>query len=534
MIRFPDFIRKYAYQRPDWRATYFEGRDYNWAQMNRRVHAIAWQLQKLGVKPGDRVAYLGLNSHWIVEMYVVPSMIGAISVPINHRLSIEEMVGVIGDSTPAILIVDRHFRDQAAELMAQCPTLQTLILADWGQPGDTLPDGTLHYDTLISDAPEVAEDAFDDCASRSDDTMILFYTSGTTGQPKGVMLSHSNFLVNATGSGHLYGYRQDDVLLLSGPLFHLGTGSRVFTALAYGTTMVVQPKFEVEDTLRMIEAQRITTMTMVPTMLNMVMNHPRFADFDFSSIRVLTYGASPMPVTLMERAIAAIPGITFCQGYGLTETSPVLSVLEPADHVPGNPMLDKLSTVGRPILYSDLRIVDVDDNPVPTGTPGEIVVRGPQVMNGYWNRPDETAHAMRGGFFHTGDAGVMDADGYLTIAGRTKEMIISGGENVYPIETENALSKHPAVAQAAVFGVPHTKWGEMVYAAVALHDGKTATEAELIAFCRERIAHYKAPRGMTIWQGPLPLSATNKLDKKTIKAHVLETQGAEYTKEAAK
>ncbi|WP_373029538.1 AMP-binding protein, partial [Sulfitobacter sp.] len=209
MIRYPDFIRKYAYQRPDWRATHFEGRDYSWAQMNRRVHAIAWQLEKLGVRPGDRVAYLGLNSHWIVEMYVVPSMIGAISVPINHRLSVEEMVGVIGDASPAILIFDRHFREQAADLLALCPSLHTLILADWDQPADDLPDGTLHYDTLIDEAPAVADDAFDDRASRSDDTMILFYTSGTTGQPKGVMLSHSNFLVNATGSGHLYGYRQD-------------------------------------------------------------------------------------------------------------------------------------------------------------------------------------------------------------------------------------------------------------------------------------------------------------------------------------
>ena len=503
MIGYPDYIRKYAFQRPDWRATHFEGRDHSWAQVNRRTHAMAWQLQKLGLKLGDRVAYLGLNSHWIVEMYVVPSMIGAISVPMNHRLSVEEMQGVIADSTPAILIVDRHFKEQANDLMAKCASLETLILADWDQPGPDLPEGTLHYDTLIEGAPKVAENAFDAVASRSDDTMILFYTSGTTGQPKGVMLSHSNFLVNATGSGHLYGYRQDDVLLLSGPLFHLGTGSRVFTALAYGTTMVVQPKFEVEETMRMIEDQKITTMTMVPTMLNMVMNHPRFSE--------------------LERAIKAIPGITFCQGYGLTETSPVLSVLVPGDHVPGNPMIDKLSTVGRPILYSDLRIVDADDNPVPAGTPGEIVVRGPQVMNGYWNRPEETATAMRGGFFHTGDAGVMDEDGYLTIAGRTKEMIISGGENVYPIETENALCKHPAVAQAAVIGVPHPKWGEMVYAVVALHTGKSATIEDLTAFCRDRIAHYKAPRGMSIWDGALPLSATNKIDKNAIKALVLQS-----------
>lgn len=529
MIRFPDFIRKHAFHRPDHCAMHFEGRDFTWAQMNRRCHAMAAQLVALGVEPGDRIAYLGLNSHWIVEMYLIPSMVGAISLPINHRLSLTEMAGVISDGTPRILIVDRHFKPEARDLMARCPSLETLILADWDMPDASLHADTMHYDTLIASAPDVPEDAFDHRASGSDDTMILFYTSGTTGEPKGVMLSHSNFLINASGSGHLYGYRSDDVLLLSGPLFHLGTGSRVFTAVTYGTTMVVQPKFEVEDTMRMIEAHKITTMTMVPTMLNMVMNHPRFAEFDFSSIRVLTYGASPMPLTLMQRALDAIPGITFCQGYGLTETSPVLSVLEPCDHVPGNPMIGKLSTVGRPVLYADLRIVDADDRPVPPGTPGEIVVRGPQVMNGYWNRPVETAHAMRGGFFHTGDAGVLDAEGYLTLVGRTKEMIISGGENVYPIETENALTQHPAVAQSAVIGLPHEKWGEAVHAVVALHPGQHVTTEALIAFCREQIAHYKAPRSVTFWDGPLPLSATNKIDKASIKAQILAQIPAKET-----
>ena len=264
MIRFPDFIRKHAFQRPDHCATHFEGRDVTWAQMNHRCHAMAAQLVALGVEPGDRVAYLGLNSHWIVEMYLIPSMIGAISLPINYRLSVAEMAGVIDDGTPKVLIVDRHFTAQASALMARDSTLQTLILADWDMPDARLPAGTLHYDTLIADAPQVDDTTFDTRASASDDTMILFYTSGTTGEPKGVMLSHSNFLINASGSGHLYGYRSDDVLLLSGPLFHLGTGSRVFTAVTYGTTMVVQPRFEVEDTMRMIEAHKITTMTMVP------------------------------------------------------------------------------------------------------------------------------------------------------------------------------------------------------------------------------------------------------------------------------
>ena len=520
MNRFPDLIRKYAFLHPEKKATHFEGRDFTYAQFRDRIQSMGQVLVERGVRPGDRVAYLGQNSHWLVEMYFAPCVVGAMLVPVNYRLSEEEMIGVIADCTPEVLVVDRHFVPRAAALMARCPSLKHLIFADWESDAPGLPAGTPGYDALIAKTGPVADDAFDDRASHSNDTMILFYTSGTTGQPKGVMLSHANLLTNATGSGHLYGYVETDVLLLSGPLFHLGTGSRVYTAIAYGTTMVIQPRFEVEDTMRIIEEQRITTMTLVPTMLRMIMDHPRFSEFDFSSIRCLTYGAAPMPVALMERTIAAVPGVVFCQGYGMTETSPVLTVLTPADHAPGNPMIGKLGSVGRPVIYADLRIVDENDIPVPRGQPGQVIVRGPQVMNGYWNRPEETAEAMRGGFYHTGDAGFLDEDGYLTLVGRTKEMIISGGENVYPIETENALTKHPAVAQAAVIGMPHEKWGEMVFAVVALHEGRTVSEAELIAFCRERIADYKAPRGVRVWDGALPLSATNKIDKTAIKAHL--------------
>jgi acyl-CoA synthetase (AMP-forming)/AMP-acid ligase II len=522
MMRFPDYIRKHAFHTPEKRATHFEGRSFTWAEFSTRIHKMGKAMIDLGVRPGDRVATLGNNSHWLVEMYYVPCAIGALSVPLNYRLSEQEMVDVIADCTPEVLVVDRHHAARAAILQARCPSIRHLIYADWDAPTVEMPEGTQFYEQLIAESDPVADEAFDDIATGGDETMIIFYTSGTTGVPKGVMLSHTNLTMNATGSGHLYGYRTDDILLLSGPLFHLGTGSRVYTAVAYGTTMVVQSRFEVEETMRMIEAQRITTMTLVPTMLSMIMNHPDFDKFDFSSIRVLTYGAAPMPLPLMERAIAAIPGVTFCQGYGMTETSPVLSVLIPADHVPGNPMISKLSSVGKPILYCDLRIMDENERPLPAGQPGEIMVRGPQVMNGYWNRPEDTRQALRSGFYHTGDAGYLDEDGYLFLSGRTKEMIISGGENVYPIETENCLCKHPAVAQAAVLGMPHEKWGEAVHAVVAFHTGKSATPEELITHCREWIAHYKAPRGITIWDGPLPLSPTNKIDKTKLKTKILK------------
>lgn len=523
MIRFPDYIRKHAFQRPQARALHFEGRDFTWADFSDRLHRMARVLRDLGVEPGDRVAYLGHNSHWLVELYFAPCAIGGVFVPLNFRLAEEELVAVLADCTPEILVVDRHHAEQGARLTRLCPTLRHLVIADWNDTGT--PDSALHLDSLIAEGTRPADDAFDETASASDETMVLFYTSGTTGQPKGVMLSHQNFMVNAMGTGSAMNFGPADSILLSGPLFHLGTGSRIYTSVIYGMAMVVQARFEVVETARMIAAQKITTTTLVPTMLRMLLDHPDFPKFDFSSLRLLTYGAAPMPQALLENAIGEIPGLTFCQSYGMTEASPVLSMLPPEDHKPGNPMIGKLGSVGTPLPHCDIRIVGEDGQFLPATQRGEIIVRGPQIMRGYWNRAEETAQAMRGGFYYTGDAGYLDRDGYLFLVGRTKEMIISGGENVYPIETENCLSKHPAVAQAAVIGLPHKKWGETVHAVVALREGQSAGADELIAFCRERIAHFKAPRSVTFWSEALPLSATNKIDKAAIRAAIMARHG---------
>ncbi len=524
MIRLPDLVRKYAFKTPDKPATIFEGRSHSWSEFSARMHKMAKSLKGLGVAPGDRVAFLGVNSHWMVEIYLAPSMIGAIGAPVNYRLSEDEMVVLLDDCAPQVLIVDRHFQARAAALMERCASLKTLIFADWADHDGALPGGALHYEDLIAQAGDVPVDAFDDIASKSDDTMIIFYTSGTTGVPKGVMLSHSNMLANATGTGPLYKYQNDDVLLLSGPLFHMGTGSRVFTSLIYGTTKVIQPKFEVEETMKLIEAQKVTTMTTVPTMLRMILDHPTFESFDFSSLRCLTYGSAPMPLGLMQQCLEKIPGVIFCQGYGMTEAAPNLCILRPEDHMPTNGAYPKLSSIGRPIHTTDLRIVDEQDNPVQQGETGQLIARGPQIMNGYWNRPAETAEAMKGGYYHTGDAGYQDEDGYVFLAGRIKEMIISGGENVYPIETENCLSKHPDVSTVAVVGVPHDKWGEMVVATVTLHPGAAATAEDLIMYCKDKIAGYKVPKKVMIWDGSLPLNHTSKIDKMRIKALLSEAR----------
>ncbi|MEM9814105.1 MAG: AMP-binding protein, partial [Pseudomonadota bacterium] len=451
----------------------------------------------------DRVAYLGLNSHWLTEIYFAPSLIGALAVPLNHRLAPAELEVILDDCAPKALICDRHFASVAETLGAK---VETLISADWDPA-----DGLAQYEDLLADAAPPPGRS----GSADQDSMILFYTSGTTGRPKGVMLSHTNMLTNAAGTSAAYGYTPEDTLLLSGPLFHLATGSRVFSAALYGIPMVIQPKFDVETLMSLIDTHGVTTTTLVPTMFQMMLDHPRFAEFDLSSLKKLSYGGSPMPVGLMERLLRAFPGVTFGQGYGMTEVSPVMSVLPPADHRPQDGGYPKLSTVGRPMPYCDVRIVAPNRAPVSPGETGEIVVRGPNVMNGYWNRPEETDAALREGFYHTGDAGWMDADGYLHLAGRTKEMIITGGENVYPIETENCLSLHEAVASAAVLGVPDERWGERVVAAVTL---KSAVSPEdLISHCKARIAGYKVPKTVHIWETALPLTPANKIDKTEIR-----------------
>lgn len=514
MIRFADFIRAHAHHRPDAPAVRFDDRSHDWLTFSDRMHRAAAALRDLGIGPGDRVAYLGENSDVMVELYFAPSLIGAIFVPLNFRLSDMELAGIVNDCTPKVLVADPANAQIAARLLAGCPSVTQLILTGKGE--DASPARSYEWMLAETDRPE--DTAFDQIASASGEVLALFYTSGTTGRPKGVMLTHDNLLANAIGTGPIMGFSPRDTMLLSGPLFHLGTGGRVFTSVVYGVSMLLQTRFDVVETARMIAAHRITCTTLVPTMLRMVLDHPDFPTFDFSSLRLLTYGAAPMPDALLDRAMQAIPGVSFCQSFGMTEAAPVLSVLPPEDHRPDSPNASKLRSVGRPMPYCDIRIMGEDGTPLPPGSPGEIVARGPQIMAGYWNRPEETAEALRDGFYHTGDAGYLDADGYLFLVGRTKDMIITGGENVYPIETENCLSDHPAVAQVAVIGLPHHTWGEAVHAAVALHPGQDVSAGELIDHCRARIARYKAPRGVTFWDGPLPLSATSKIDKAAIRA----------------
>jgi long-chain acyl-CoA synthetase len=302
----------------------------------------------------------------------------------------------------------------------------------------------------------------------------------------------------------------------------------VATAVLAGTNVFI-PAFTPAASLEAIERHRVTRMFLAPTMLNMVLNDPAFADFDLSSLRCIIYGASPMPEALVRQAMKALPEVKFVQSYGQTETSPILSILGPERHVLEGPLSGKLRSAGQPIPGVELRIFDKNDQPVSNGTVGEICARGENVMAGYWQLPELTEEALRGGWLHTGDGGYLDDDGFLFIVDRMKDMIVSGGENVYPAEVENALAMHPDVAECAVIGVPDEKWGERVHAIVCLREATVFDESQLIAHCRELIADFKCPRSIEFRDAPLPVSAAGKVLKTELRKPYWQGRGRQIS-----
>jgi len=488
-----------------------------WRQVETRVWRMARALAALGVAKGDRVAYLGVNSHRYFEMYYAPSRISAIAVPLNFRLAQAELIQTLSDCTPSVLFADALHYEAALELQKAVPSIRHVIWAD-DQPA---PDGFESYDALVAGDSEDNGEGIEDQGTSDRETAIIFYTGGTTGRGKGVMLSHANLFVNSSSAVSVYGFRQRETQMMSGPMFHLGSGSRVFSASLLCSHTIIVPKFDAVDAMRAIQDHGIASIQLVPTMLAMLLKHPEFSKFDLGALRLITYGAATMPTELLRQALDTLPAVKFVQAFGMTETSPVCTVLTSEQH---SPTSTKLGTVGTPMPHAEIRIADGDDADVSTGTTGQILVRGPHVMNGYWNQPEVTAKALKGGWYHTGDAGWLDEDGFLHIAGRTTEMIVSGGENVYPVEIENALSLHPAVDSAAVIGIPDPHWGATVHAVISVKPDCTVTLQELDAHCRPLIAGYKCPRGLTVWDGALPLTNVGKMDKTTMRKAVLAAQ----------
>jgi len=497
-------IKRAAVVNPSGVATHMGDRQHTWLETRDRVARLAGGLHALGVSRGDRVAMLALNSDRYYEHFFAVAWAGAVLVPINTRLAPPEIAYWLDDSGSTVLLVDDGFADLLPKFRDDAKAIREIIHVGDG----SAPAGMLSYEALIHDHEPVL-----DAASTGDDLAALFYTGGTTGRSKGVMLSHRNLTLNSLHMLALVDWHCDDVVLHAAPMFHLADGAVSFCSATLAANNCFIEAFDPTATLAAIEKYRVGAVLLVPTMVNMLVNHPDIGNYDISSLRSLLYGASPMPEAVIDRAIEVMPDVLFYQAYGQTETSPVLTVNGPASHLPGGPFADKMRAAGQPVPGVDVAILDAAGAEVPRGVVGEICARGDTMMLGYWNRPEATAETIRDGWLHTGDGGKMDEDGYVFIVDRVKDMIISGGENVYSAEVENAVHQHAAVAECAVIGIPHEKWGEQVHAIVRLREGEELAAADLIAFCKTRIADYKCPRSVDFRTDPLPLSGAGKILK---------------------
>jgi long-chain acyl-CoA synthetase len=487
---------------PDHAATIFGERRRTYREFVDRVARLAGALETLGMGAGDRVGMLALNSDRYLEFFYGTWWGGGAVNPINIRCSSAEIAYSLDDCATRILLVDDQFKHLADEIRCRSKMLRTLVYAGDG----VTPEGMLNYEQLLAHADPVP-----DTYRAGTDLAAVMYTGGTTGFPKGVMLSHSNLATNslaviAAGITHAEGRA-----LLIAPLFHAAVGALMHGHVMAGGTCVIAPLFTPVAMLRAIQQHRITHLLLVPTMIQLATDYPQADEYDVSTLRVLTYGGSVISEAVLGRAMKRFPNADFYQAYGMTELSPCATYLEPRDHREGG-KCGLLRSAGRASLATEVRVVDECDVEVPQGTVGEVVVRGATVMLGYWNKADETATALRGGWMHTGDGGYMDENGYLYIVDRMKDMIISGGENVYSAEVENSLALHPAVAVCAVIGIPSDQWGETVHAVVVLKPGASATTDELSAHCRTQIAGFKCPTSIE-FRDALPMTGAGKVQK---------------------
>ncbi len=473
------------------------------------VENSARKLVTLGAAKGDRIAVLMLNSPEYLELYYSTAMAGALIVPLNTRWHVNEIVYTLSDSGSKLLFVDEHFAPLVPEICAGATPLEQIVFV--GNTG--CPEGLIDWRTV-----QPAEAVFEE--PHEDDVVGLFYTSGTTGGPKGAMLTHRNLYTNALHSIlPPFGISPGWKWLHSAPMFHLADAGAIHGLTLCAATHCFIPSFDPEETLRAVERYRINSLVLVPTMINMVVNHPNFDRYDISSLQRVLYGASPMPLPLLRLAMDKLR-CGFIQGYGMTEVSPLLTVLSEEDHKfeDADRPFAPVKSAGKPVAYVEVRVVDANDNEVPVGQVGEIVARGPNVMKGYWNRPEINAEVLRGGWMHTGDLGAMDEEGFLYILDRKKDMIKTGGENVYSPEVESILCAHPAVLEAAVIGVPHENWGETIRAVVVPRNGSSLAEAEVIAWCRGRLTHFKCPTSV-VFTDSLPKGGTGKVQKNILREH---------------
>jgi long-chain acyl-CoA synthetase len=486
MIYFYSLGRAFRYY-TEHTALVVDGAAISFKTLHERVRNVAAALVGHGFAAGDRLALLLPNSPEYIELIYACSWLGVTAVPINARLSKAEIDGVLLDAKPRGLVRHSSLPKPAVQLPWQLVLDEQVLNIQYGSSPDPV------YDP--------------------DAILALIYTSGTTGRPKGVTVTHANILANVDHLSYWMGYREGGIYLHAAPIFHIADFPAMFAAPAFGARQVTLPKFSPQDFCELVQLERVTHTVLVPTMLNLLTQMPEAKPYDLSSLQVLAYGGSPMAPELVRRTRKLLPNVKLLQCYGLSETG-VLTGLEDREHVDA-----KLLSCGRPCPGIDLRVEDETGKEVEVGQHGELVARGTNVMRGYWNNPEDTALAFRNGMFRTGDLGYQDSEGYFYILDRLKDMIVTGGENVYSGEVEAIIYKHPAVREVAVFGIPDPQWGELVMACVVLKPGMALSANDLTSHCRQFLANYKVPRRIEFSDIELPKSGSGKILKRILREH---------------
>jgi acyl-CoA synthetase (AMP-forming)/AMP-acid ligase II len=504
-----DYLKYWASATPDKECISDGVRSYTYREMDDWSDRIATVLDNLAVPDGGRFGVLAGNCCEWLAAYQGAFKRGAVPVPLNFRLHPGEWEFLLSDSTSTAVLVQSQYVDKIATVRDKLEQVRSWVVLDGPAPGwESLPE-------LVSAA---GKDPLAQPPLTPDHELWQMYTSGTTGLPKGAVLTHAAVNMNVAQAHLDPPSRHEDRALVVMPQFHAGAATSMIGNLAAGSSMRVMAKWDPRECARVMAEEGITKVSLVPAMIQaLLVEVPDLAERDFSSVRTLGYGASAISAETLRSALAVFPAVEFRQGFGQTETSGCLTVLTPRDHrraLAGEEHL--LYSCGRAIVGTEIAIVDDEGKPVPAGEPGEIIARGPQMMRGYWNRPEATAATLVDGWLHTGDVGRLDAEGYLYISDRVKDMIVSGGENIYPREIENVLFQMPCILDAAVIGVPDERWGESVKAVVVLRQGMTATEDEVINWTRERLATYKAPRTVDFIDA-LPRNPSGKVLKRVLR-----------------
>lgn len=515
-MRLHDFLEFHARERPDVDFAVMGDRRLSYAEADARANQLANAFIEAGLRKGDRFVYLSKNSLEYPIVYFAASKAGVAPVPLNYRLAPPEWAYIVNDSQSKMLLSSGEYMEGIDGIRGELETVDRYVAVD--RDGGSGWEG---FRAWVDGQPDSRPDREVD----DRDDLYQMYTSGTTGRPKGAVLAHAAVTTHIAQVSQLFSLDSGDRDLIVAPLYHAAAAVTAFVVVSLGGTLVIQEEFVPPDVVQALSEGNIAHTTMVPAMIQAcLVLVPDVAERNYDTLKGITYGASPVAEQTLRRAMEVFK-CDFIQAYGMTELTAVATFLSPSDHqraLESKP--DLLLSAGRPIVGTEIRIVDEDDHDVPNGTIGEIIVKGPQVMKGYWNLPEETDEALRGGWMHTGDAGVVDDEGFVYIQDRVKDMIVSGGENVYPRMVEDVLFTHPTVADCAVIGVPDPQWGETVKAVVVLREGATATAEEIMDFCRGKLGGFERPTSVD-FVADLPRNATGKVLKRVLREPYWEGHG---------